>query len=150
MQSSVYSIVYNKKSHQEVETIYALFYLLDKKDVRLDASIGSISIGAILETESHTIKSIYRKHSSSHPIQVIVTDQYKLIDCIGCCLSGAGVSWYVIGTIAVIYTAVCVGSAGTLCLSCILASGAITNGLATYCVSQCYKGINCCTTRCSY
>ncbi len=41
MQSSVYSIVYNKKSHQEVETIYALFYPLDEKDVRVDAGIGA-------------------------------------------------------------------------------------------------------------
>jgi hypothetical protein len=148
--SSVFAIIYNKQSRQEVDTIHALFYPLDRQQFQVDASAGETSITAVLGMDGRIIKGIYQDGSSSYPIQGLVTAQYDFFDCLGCCLSSAGISQFVITTITLLCTAACLGSGGALCVPCIVAAGAISNGLASYCAGQCLNGINCCTTRCAY
>ncbi len=70
-------------------------------------------------------------------VQLIQPNSRDFWGCLQSCLSSQGIPGWVLGFVAIICAAACIGTAGLGCAVCIAAAAGISGGQAGWCVSEC-------------
>jgi len=71
--------------------------------------------------------------------QLIQPNSSDFWGCLNRCLSSQGIPGWLLGFIALVCTAACLGTAGLGCAACIAAAAGLTGGEAGWCVSECSR-----------
>lgn len=146
-EDSVFSIIYDKMSLTETNHVYAVYQILDNKNIMAYTRNGhqNEALNIVIDNNGQLIRVTTQNGKDITPTEQV----NSFFDCFSCCFSAAGVSQAVIVVASIACGILC--STGPGCIACLAGLALFSSSILNFCGSQCIvQRIDCCSTRCVF